>query len=80
MPLLRPGDLFDAQLADLERILFFGTDPWVLLHNLLGTGIAAQVLSAFYVAFIVFLPLSLGLVLVFARGSRSASSSPPRSR
>ncbi len=66
IPLLRPGDLFDAQLADLERAVFFGTDPAALLHDLLGTGIAAHALSVFYVAFIVFLPLSLGLVLVFA--------------
>ena len=67
IPLLRPGDLFDAQLADLERTVFFGTDPAALLHDLLGTGIVAEVLSVFYVAFIVFLPLSLGLVLVFAQ-------------
>lgn len=66
LPLLRPGDLFDGQLADADRILFFGNDPWTLLHGLLGTGISAHVLSTFYVAFIVFLPLSLGLALVFA--------------
>jgi membrane-associated phospholipid phosphatase len=66
IPLLRPGDLFDEQLADLERTLFFGTDPAALLHDLFGTGIAAEILAVFYVAFIVFLPLSLGLVLVFA--------------
>ena len=67
IPLLRPGDLFDAQLADLERTLFFGTDPAEILHNILGTDFAAHALSVFYVAFIVFLPLSLGLVLVFAQ-------------
>ncbi len=66
VPLLRPGDLFDSQLADWDRVMFFGSDPATLLHDLFGTGIAAHVLSTFYVAFIVFLPLSLGLVLVFA--------------
>jgi membrane-associated phospholipid phosphatase len=66
VPLLRPGDLFDSQLADLDQILFLGNDPIVLLHGLLGTGISAHVLSTFYVAFIVFLPLSLGLALVFS--------------
>jgi hypothetical protein len=66
LPLLRPGDLFDSQLADWDRAMFFGSDPATLLHDLLGTGIAAHALSTFYVAFIVFLPLSLGLVLVFA--------------
>ena len=66
VPLIRPGDLFDTQLADIENALFLGNDPAALLHGLLGTGVSAHVLSAFYVAFIVFLPLSLGLALVFA--------------
>lgn len=65
LPLLRPGDLFDSQLADADRFLFFNHDPAALLHDLLGTGIAAHLLSVFYIAFIVFLPLSLGLALVF---------------
>jgi membrane-associated phospholipid phosphatase len=66
VPLLRPGDLFDGQLADIDRATFFGHDPTVLLHDLLGTGVVAHILSTFYVAFIVFLPLGLGLALVFA--------------
>ena len=66
IPLLRDDVLFDGQLADVDRGLFFGHDPAVLLHSLLGTGLSAHVLSVFYVAFIVFLPLSLGLALVFA--------------
>ena len=37
-----------------------------MLHSLIGTGISAHILSTFYVAFIVFLPLSLGLALVFS--------------
>jgi membrane-associated phospholipid phosphatase len=65
LPLLRPGDLFDIQLADADRFLFFNHDPATLLHDLLGTGAAAHFLSTFYIAFIVFLPLSLGLALVF---------------
>ena len=67
IPMLRPGDLFDAQIASLDRTLFAGHDPASLLHQALGTGVAAHVLSAFYVAFIVFLPLSLAVALVFAR-------------
>jgi membrane-associated phospholipid phosphatase len=65
VPLLRPGDLFDRQLADLDRTLFAGHDPGALLHALLGTGIQTHILSAAYVAFIVFLPLTIGLSLVF---------------
>lgn len=66
VPLLRPEDLFDSQLADIDRFLFFGNDPAALLHGLLGTGVSAHILSTFYAAFIVFLPLSLGLALVFS--------------
>ena len=65
VPLLRP-ELFDADLADIDRAMFFGADPASILHDLLGTGVAAHVFSTLYVAFIVFLPLSLALALVFA--------------
>lgn len=67
VPLLRPGDLFDRQLAGLDRDLLGGHDPAALLHSLLGTGLTTHVLSAAYVAFIVFLPLTIGLALVFLR-------------
>jgi len=67
VPLLRPGDLFDRQLADLDRGMFAGNDPAALMHTVLGTGITTHVLSTAYVAFIVFLPLSLALALVFSR-------------
>jgi len=66
VPLLRPGDLFDRQLAEFERGLF-GADPAALLHSLLGTGVQTQILSVIYVVFIVLLPLSLALALVFSR-------------
>jgi membrane-associated phospholipid phosphatase len=72
VPLLRPGDSFDAQLADADRAIFAGHDPAALLHTLIGTGLATHVLSAFYVAFIVFLPLTIGLALVFATDLRPA--------
>ena len=67
VPLIRPGELFDRQLADLDRGLFGGNDPAELMHTILGTGVATHVISAAYVAFIVFLPLSLGLALVYSR-------------
>jgi len=67
VPLVRPGELFDGQLADFDRAMFAGHDPAALLHTVLGTGILAHVFSTFYVAFIVFLPLTIGVSLVFAR-------------
>ena len=72
VPLVRPGDNFDAQLAELDRDMFLGHDPAALLHTLLGTGVSTHVLSAFYVAFIVFLPLTIGVALVFADDLRQA--------
>lgn len=66
LPLLRPGDIFDTQLARVDQAIFLGNKPQDLLHSLLGTGISTQILSGIYAAFIVFLPLSLGLYLVFS--------------
>ena len=71
LPLLRPGDLFDEQLADIDRTVFFGHDPAALLHSLLGTGqVPAQLLSSVYVLYVLFVPLLVGLTLVFARSQR----------
>jgi PAP2 superfamily protein len=67
LPILRPR-LTDAGLADADRWLFLGHDPATLLHGAFGTGwLPANVFSSVYVAFIVFLPLSLAVALVFAR-------------
>ena len=72
VPLLRPGELFDRQLADLDRSLFAGTRPRrAAAPRCCGTGVATHVLSTAYVAFIVFLPLTIGLALVFSRDLRA---------
>jgi hypothetical protein len=67
VPLARPGELFDTQLAEFDRAIFAGNDPATLLHTLIGTGVTTHVLSTAYVAFIVFLPLTIGVSLVFSR-------------
>src|SRR3954449_8327156 len=66
VPLLRPGELFDGQLADLDRALFAGNDPAVLLHGILGTGAATQVMSSAYMLLFVFIPGTLAAALVFS--------------
>jgi uncharacterized membrane protein len=67
LPILRPGDLFDRQLASVDRALFAGHDPAALLHSLLGVGpIPTHLLAWLYAGFIVFLPLSLAVALVFS--------------
>ncbi len=67
LPVLRPGDLFDTQLAELDRALFGGNDPADLMHELIGTGAATHVLSTVYVLFLLFVPVSLALALVFSK-------------
>ena len=41
------------------------------MHSLLGVGVPTHILSTGYAAFIVFLPLSLAIALVFSRDIRS---------
>jgi membrane-associated phospholipid phosphatase len=71
VPLLRPDELFDRQLTDLDRAMFGGHDPAALLHTVLGVGVPSHLLSAVYAAFIVFLPLSLAVALVFSPDLRA---------
>jgi hypothetical protein len=70
LPLARP-ELVDAQLLELERSVF-GRDPASLLHDLLGTGISAQVLSVVYLLFLTFVPLSVGVTLVWSNRRHAA--------
>ena len=69
VPLIRPGDLFDRQLADLDRSLFGGHDPAALLHELLGTGVGAHFMSGSYMIFFAFIPGTLAIA-VFARNQQ----------
>ena len=62
--------LYDGALLDLDRAMAFGVDPSTALHHLLGTGFAAYLLSAVYLLFLAFVPLSLGAALVWARSAR----------
>ena len=70
VPLLRPGDLFDGQLADVDRSLFGGHDPGAVLHDALGTGFAAHALSAVYMLFFAFIPVAIATALAFSRDIR----------
>jgi hypothetical protein len=72
LPLLRPH-LVDDQLLASDRWLTGGTPPAEFLHDLLGTGVAAHVLSSVYLAFLMFVPASLALALVSRGRAREAS-------
>lgn len=62
--------LYDGALLDLDRAMLLGNDASTVLHSLLGTGVSAHVLSAVYLLFLAFVPLSLGAALVWARTAR----------
>jgi PAP2 superfamily len=65
LPFLTSGQQ-DAFLLDFDRAIFFGQDPATLLHDLLGTGPAADLLSLSYLAFLSFVPISLGVALIWS--------------
>lgn len=58
--------LHDSAMVSIDRAMSFGSHPSTLLHDLLGTKIAAPALSAVYIAFLTFVPLSLGMALVWS--------------
>ena len=66
VPLVRPHQLFDRQLAEWDRALFAGNDPAALLHALLGTGAATHAFSLAYLLLFVFIPVTLAAALVFS--------------
>jgi hypothetical protein len=67
VPLLRPGDLFDHQLATIDRTALIGHDPANVLHSIFGTSwLATQVFSNAYMLFFAFIPATLAFALVFS--------------
>lgn len=60
-------NLHDEWLAQTDRWLMFGHDPAPVLHDLLGTGVAAHVLSFIYIGYLLFVPVSLAAWLVWSR-------------
>lgn len=66
LPFIR-ADKYDHMLHDLDHLLLFGNDPANLLHHLLGTGIAAHVLSFAYMFFLPMVPVSVAVWVVWSR-------------
>ncbi len=65
VPFVSEGN-HDVGLLELERWLFFGNDPTTLVQTALGTGVAAHALSSVYLAFFAFVPVSLGVALIWS--------------
>lgn len=66
LPFVTDGALHDKALLGIDKAVFFGSHPSTLLHDMLGTGVSATILSAVYIAFLTFVPLSLGVALVWS--------------
>ena len=59
--------LWDDTLEDFDRFVWLGHDPATVLHHLFGTGWAAQFFSLVYVTWIVLVPVTLVVALVWSR-------------
>jgi hypothetical protein len=67
LPLLGGDTLHDRALLELDHVLFFGNNPAEVLHHVLGTTVAAQVLAVLYVLYLPVVPITVGAVLVLHR-------------
>ncbi len=67
LPFAAGDDHWDDSLGIVDSILFLGADPATLLHTVLGTGVAAHVLSFVYISYLVFVPITLAAALVWNR-------------
>lgn len=61
----------DVGLLGLDRAMFFGNDPATIMHSLFGTGVSAEALSMVYLAFLTFVPVSLGIALIWSSNLRA---------
>lgn len=63
---------YDQELLDLDRWLAFGNDPGNVLHDLLGTTVAANVLSWIYLVYIPLVAVTVAAALAFVERMREA--------
>jgi hypothetical protein len=67
LPLVMGKEKYDRSLHLVDRLLMFGHEPAVLLHDLLGTSVAAYVLSYIYLWFLPLVPLALTAWLIWSK-------------
>ena len=65
--------LADPELARLDRVLWLGNDPAVVLHDVLGTTWANWVMAGVYLVWIGLVPASLAIALVWTRRSTAGA-------
>jgi hypothetical protein len=67
LPLIMGDTKYDRSLHLVDRLIMFGHEPAVLLHNVLGTGFSAYVLSYIYLWFLPLVPLALTAWLIWSK-------------
>ncbi len=67
LPAVLGPRIFDRELHMLDRALFFGHEPAVVLHGMLGTSFSAHLLSTIYLWFLPLVPLALTAWVVWSR-------------
>ncbi len=63
----------DPELARLDRLLWLGHDPAVVLHDVLGTTWANWAMAAVYLIWIGLVPATLAIALVWTRRSTAGA-------
>jgi hypothetical protein len=63
---------YDQQLLAVDRWMAFGNEPAQVLHDLLGTGVAAHTLSWLYLIYIPLVAISVSAALAFVERMREA--------
>ncbi len=58
---------YDYELHLVDIALFLGNEPGVVMHDLLGTGVSAHVLSYIYLWFLPLVPIAVTAWLVWSR-------------
>ncbi len=64
---------WDGEFRHIDRVLWFGHDPSVVLHNVFGTGFAAHFFSGVYFVWIALVPVSIAIALVWTRHNTAGS-------
>jgi len=67
LPFVMGETKYDRTLHLVDRMLMFGHEPGLVLHDVLGTGISAHVLSYVYLWFLPLVPLALTGWLIWSK-------------
>ena len=67
LPFVMGETKYDRTLHLVDRLLMFGHEPGIVMQDLLGTGVAAYVLSYVYLWFLPLVPLALTAWLIWSK-------------